>query len=78
LTTVAEDLDILTDFLNIPMDGLEEINELNDYLSQAIEKASYPIAWWWDHRKVYPKLSAMAFDFLSAPGMFVIPLLYCD
>jgi hypothetical protein len=52
------------------MDGLEEINELNDYLSQAIEKVSNPIAWWWDHHKVYPKLSVMAFDFLSAPGMF--------
>ena len=56
------------------MDGLEEINELNDYLSQAIEKVSNPIAWLWDHRKVYPKLLAMAFDFLSAPGMFVILL----
>ncbi|KIL63554.1 hypothetical protein M378DRAFT_53484, partial [Amanita muscaria Koide BX008] len=43
-------------------------NELDDYLSQAIEKVSDPIAWWWDHRKVYPKLSAMAFDYLSVPA----------
>jgi hAT family C-terminal dimerisation region len=53
------------------MDGLKETNELDDYLSQAIEKVTDPIKWWWDHRKVFPKLSAMAFDFLSVPGMFL-------
>jgi len=50
------------------MDGLGDVNELDDYLSQGIEKVSDLIAWWWDHRKVYPKLSAMAFDYLSVPG----------
>ena len=61
------------------MDGLEDINELDDYLSQAIEKVSDPIAWWWDHRKVYPTLSAMAFDYLSVPGMlyFIILIVIC-
>ena len=68
------DVDTRTDFLDIPMDGLKDINELNDYLSQAIEKVTDPIKWWWDHRKVFPKLSAMAFDFLSVPGMFLICL----
>jgi hypothetical protein len=63
-------MDITTNFLDIPMDGLVDINELDDYLSQAIEKVSDPIAWWWDHQKVYPKLSAMAFDYLSVPGKF--------
>jgi hAT family C-terminal dimerisation region len=52
-------------FLDIPMDGLGDVNELDNYLSQGIEKV---IAWWWDHQKVYPKLSAMAFDYLSVPG----------
>jgi len=42
-------MDIMTNFLDIPMDGLVDINELDDYLSQAIEKVSDPIAWWWDH-----------------------------
>jgi hypothetical protein len=67
------------DFLNITMDGLEDINELDDYLSQAIEKVSDPIVWWWDHRKVYPTLSAMAFDYLSVPGMlyFIILIGIC-
>lgn len=65
----VDDIEATTDFLDIPMDGLKEINELDDYLSQAIEKVTDPIKWWWDHRKVFPKLSAMAFDFLSVPGM---------
>jgi len=55
----------VTDFLDIPMD---DIQELDEYLSQAIEKVQDPIAWWWDHRKVYPRLSAMALDYLSIPG----------
>ena len=60
---IVDDIEATTDFFNIPMDGLKDINELNDYLSQGIEKVSDPIKWWWDHWKVYPKLSAMAFDF---------------
>jgi hAT family C-terminal dimerisation region len=65
-------MDITTDFLDIPMDGLKEVNELDDYLSQGIEKVSNPVTWWWDHRKVYPKLSVMALDFLSIPGMCLV------
>ena len=56
------------DFFDIPMDGIQEQNEVDEYLSQAVEKVRDPIAWWWDHRKVYPKLSAMALDYLSIPG----------
>ena len=52
------------------MDGIHEHDELDEYLSQAIEKVRDPIAWWWDHRKVYPRLSAMALDYLSIPGKF--------
>jgi hypothetical protein len=66
-------LEVSTNFLDIPMDGLGDVNELDDYLSQAIEKVSDPIAWWWDHQKAYPKLSAMAFDYLSVPGNFHLP-----
>jgi hypothetical protein len=58
-----------SDFFDIPMDGIQVTSELDEYLSQAIEKVRDPIAWWWDHQKVYPQLSAMAFDFLSIPGM---------
>ena len=72
----VDDIEATTDFLDIPMDGLKEINELDDYLSQAIEKVTDPIKWWWDHRKVFPKLSAMAFDFLSVPGMLYLMSLF--
>ena len=51
------------------MDGIVEINELDEYLSQPIERVRDPLIWWWDHRQTYPQLSAMAFGFLSAPGM---------
>ena len=68
----VDDIEATTDFLDIPMDSLKEINELNDYLSQAIEKVTNPVKWWWDHRKVFPKLSVMAFDFLSVPGMLYL------
>ena len=67
-------MDTMTDFLDIPMEGLADVNELDEYLSQAIEKVSDPIAWWWDHRMVYPKLSAMAFDYLSVPGKYSLCL----
>jgi hypothetical protein len=67
-TESGDDRDVI-DFFDIPMDGIQESNELDEYLSQAIEKVRDPIAWWWDHQKVYPRLSAMALDYLSIPGM---------
>jgi len=67
-TKSGDDRDVI-DFFDIPMDGIQESNELDEYLSQGIEKVRDPIAWWWDHRKVYPRLSAMALDYLSIPGM---------
>src|SRR5882724_7398020 len=57
------------DGIDIPMDGIQETNELDEYLSQAIEKVRDPIAWWWDHQKVYLWLSVMMLDYLSIPGM---------
>ena len=57
------------DFFDIPMDGIQETNELDEYLSQAIEKFGDPITWWWDHQKVYPWLLAMALDYLNIPSM---------
>lgn len=56
------------DFFDIPMDGIQDLNELDEYLSQPIENVCDPITWWWEHRHVYPRLSAMALDYLSIPG----------
>ena len=33
------------DFFDIPMDGIQEADELDEYLGQAIEKVKDPIAW---------------------------------
>ena len=57
------------------MDGIQELDKLDEYLSQAIEKVRDPIAWWWDHQKVYPRLSAMALDYLSIPSKFLLCLM---
>jgi hypothetical protein len=65
------------DFLDIPMNGMKDPDELDDYLSQAIEKVRDPIQWWWDHRSVYPKLSQMAFDYLSIPGKYFFLVHFC-
>ena len=56
------------DFFDIPMDRIQETDELDEHLSQAIEKVRDPIMWWWDHQKVYLQLSAMALDYLSILG----------
>ena len=53
------------------MDDLEVCGKLDDYISLSIEKVHDPIGWWWDHKAMYPKLSCMAFDYLSVPGMCV-------
>lgn len=52
------------------MEGIEENDELSNYLASPLEKVQDPIAWWWDDRDVYPTLSKMAFDYLSIPGLF--------
>jgi hAT family C-terminal dimerisation region len=65
--TELDDNQDATDFFDIPMDGIQKTNELDEYLSQAIKKVKDPIAWWWDHQKVYPWLSVMALDYLSIP-----------
>ncbi len=58
--------------MDIPMDGTNNHNKLDDYLSHPLEKVRNPIVWWWEHRVVYPTLLAMAFDYLSIPGMFLV------
>ena len=56
------------DLFDVPMGPIQASDELDNYLAQAIERVRDPIAWWWDHRAVYPRLSKMAFDYLSIPG----------
>jgi hAT family C-terminal dimerisation region len=65
-SSVADDL---MDFGNLPMDNIVEVSELDMYLTQPVKKVRDAIAWWWDRRAVFPKLSSMALDYLSTPGM---------
>lgn len=65
------------DFYDIPKDGIQELSELDECLAQPIEKCRDPIAWWWEHCEVLPRLSSMAFNYLSIPCMFFIILVYC-
>ena len=59
IQTKSGDNQDVIDFFDI-MDGIQESDELDEYLSQAIEKVRDPITWWWNHQKVYPQLSSMA------------------
>ena len=45
-------------------------DELEEYLSQPVERIKIPdvMKWWWDKRVVWPRLSRMALDYLSIPG----------
>ena len=43
-TEWGDDQDVF-DFFDIPMDSIQETNELDEYSSQAIEKVRDPIAW---------------------------------
>jgi hypothetical protein len=56
------------------MEGIRDPNELDEYLSQTVERVKDPIAWWSDHTAVYPRLSAMALDYLSIPGKFMFDI----
>ena len=60
-------------FDNIPMlappKATKLQKELDQYLSSEIEHVSDPLAWWYEHRNAYPRLSRMALNYLTIPGM---------
>lgn len=62
------DQEDFTDFLDIPLESLDEQSEIDNYFALPLEKVQDPIAWWWEHKALYPTLSAMALDYLSAPA----------
>ena len=46
-------------------------DELVRYLAADVEHTHDVLAWWHEHRTTYPRLSRMAFDYLSIPGSFL-------
>jgi len=53
--------------INLPAASTSR-SELDDYLTTSVENVVDPLKWWWEKRRVFPKLSRMALDFLSIPG----------
>lgn len=53
-------------------------NELDQYLKSDLEDVTDVIAWWHAHHKTYPKLSRMALDYLTIPGMWFVLILYSN
>lgn len=45
-------------------------NEISRYLQAPSESPENVLLWWIEHRKVYPRLSRMALDYLTVPGMY--------
>lgn len=55
----------------------EQPDELERYLNaDIVRQAENPIAWWMDHKHAYPRLSRMALDYLTIPGMFLLFLMF--
>jgi hAT family C-terminal dimerisation region len=46
--------------------------ELDRYLSTDPEHVTDALAWWYEHKHIYPRLHRMALDYLSIPGMSVL------
>lgn len=45
-------------------------DELNAYLNSDTEDVDNVLLWWVENRKVYPRLSRMALDYLSIPHAY--------
>jgi predicted metal-dependent hydrolase len=58
------------DFRDILMDNMSEVSKLDIYLSQLVEKVKDAITWWWNHCGIFPRLSVMVLDYLSALGKY--------
>jgi hypothetical protein len=62
---VFDNLPALSHFEAAPV-----VDELEAYLAAPIENVDITdiFVWWYEHRGTYPRLSAMALDYLSIPG----------
>ncbi|KIL55579.1 hypothetical protein M378DRAFT_90715, partial [Amanita muscaria Koide BX008] len=62
-------------FDNLPSLAKPKVSHLRDelaiYLSTDIEDVKNPIAWWYERRSLFPRLSRMALDYLTIPATSV-------
>jgi hypothetical protein len=54
----------------------ELLNELERYLATDPEHTDNVLQWWWERRSMFPRLSRMALDYLTIPGMFLTSRLF--
>ena len=47
----------------------DEADEYDRYLQAPIEIVADVLKWWYEHRDIYPRLSRMALDYLTIPGI---------
>jgi hypothetical protein len=63
-------------FDDLPALTAPKLTELCDklvrYLSTNPEQVKDVLLWWHEHASMYPRLSRMALDYLTIPGMFSI------
>jgi hypothetical protein len=50
-------------------------DELDRFLGTDPEYVKDVLAWWFERRHIYPRLSRMAMDYLLIPGMYQIYLM---
>jgi hypothetical protein len=55
-------------FGNLSVTTSPRPNEIQEYLSHAVENVKDPLKWWVENKYVYPKLYRMALDYLSIPA----------
>jgi hypothetical protein len=67
-TATANEESGFFDFANLSVTASSRASEMDDYLRSPVENVADPLIWWRNNRFVYPNLSRMALDFLSAPG----------
>jgi hypothetical protein len=67
-TATANEESGFFDLANLSVAAASCTNEMDEYLRSPLENVADPLIWWRNNRFVYPNLSRMALDFLSAPG----------
>lgn len=51
-----------------PLNTDATVDEVTRYLQTPPEGVDDALAWWYEHRHIFPKLSRMARNYLSIPG----------
>lgn len=51
-----------------PLKEGDKRSEVDRFLTSDVEDVTDALAWWYEKRTTYPRLSRMALDYLSIPG----------